>query len=92
MNKLQQIPEPLLESSEIAKLKAELQQAQEALQRQKKNLTIKIGEKGGVVVGGLGRFPITLYADQWEKLLTTENIENILKFITENKEKLAVKK
>jgi hypothetical protein len=32
-------------------------------------LEFKVGEKGGVSVYGLGRFPVTLYAEQWEKLL-----------------------
>ncbi len=32
-------------------------------------LEFKVSEKGGVSVYGLGRFPVTLYAEQWEKLL-----------------------
>ena len=34
-----------------------------------KNLTLKISEKGGLSVYGLGRFPITLYREQWVRLL-----------------------
>jgi len=30
---------------------------------------LKVSEKGGVSVYGLGRFPVTLYREQWEKLL-----------------------
>jgi hypothetical protein len=33
-------------------------------------LTFKVGEKGGVSVYGLGRFPVTLYYEQWIRLLT----------------------
>lgn len=32
-------------------------------------LTAKVSQKGAVSVSGLGRFPITLYADQWLDLL-----------------------
>ena len=32
-------------------------------------LTFKVGAKGGVSVYGLGRFPVTLYASQWDSLL-----------------------
>jgi hypothetical protein len=32
-------------------------------------LTFKVGEKGGVSVYGLGRFPVTLYYEQWKALL-----------------------
>ena len=34
-----------------------------------KGLTLKVSEKGGVSVYGLGRFPVTLYKEQWAKLL-----------------------
>jgi hypothetical protein len=32
-------------------------------------VSLKVSEKGGVSVYGLGRFPVTLYKEQWEKLL-----------------------
>jgi hypothetical protein len=35
----------------------------------KKGLSLKVSEKGGVSVYGLGRFPLTLYQEQWVKLL-----------------------
>lgn len=34
-----------------------------------KGVSLKVSEKGGVSVYGLGRFPITLYKEQWTKLL-----------------------
>ena len=37
--------------------------------RGSRKLEFKVSEKGGVSVYGLGRFPVTLYAEQWEKLL-----------------------
>ena len=51
---------------EYERLKAE----NEALKaRATKGVYIKVGEKGGVSVYGLGRFPVTLYQEQWVKLL-----------------------
>lgn len=52
-------------------------------------LTFKIGEKGGLSVYGLGRFPVTLYFEQWQKLLGAS--PDILAFLEENKGKLKMK-
>ena len=43
---------------------------------------MKVSEKGGLSVYGLGRFPVTLYREQWEKLLGIA--EEIRGFIREN--------
>jgi hypothetical protein len=43
---------------------------------------LKVSQKGAVSVYGLGRFPVTLYKEQWEKLLATA--ESIKAFIAEN--------
>jgi hypothetical protein len=43
---------------------------------------LKVSEKGGVSVYGLGRFPVTLYKEQWEKLLGMS--EQIRQFIAQN--------
>lgn len=51
--------------------------------------TLKVSAKGGVSVYGLGRFPITLYKEQWTKLL--EQADAIREFIKENDEKLKTK-
>lgn len=50
---------------------------------------LKVTDKGGVSCYGLGRFPVTLYASQWEKLLA--KAEDIKAFIEANKDKLAKK-
>lgn len=52
-------------------------------------LKLKVSEKGGVSVYGLGRFPVTLYGSQWNRLL--DSADTIRKFLVDNKEKLAVK-
>jgi hypothetical protein len=46
-------------------------------------LEFKVGEKGGVSVYGLGRFPVTLYYEQWIRLLETG--EKLREFLEENK-------
>ena len=46
-------------------------------------LQFKVGEKGGVSVYGLGRFPVTLYYEQWIRLLDAG--EKLREFLEENK-------
>jgi hypothetical protein len=52
-------------------------------------LDFKIGEKGGVSVYGLGRFPVTLYYEQWIRLLDAS--QKLRDFLEENKGKLKLK-
>ncbi|HLJ85234.1 MAG TPA: hypothetical protein VKZ53_00335 [Candidatus Angelobacter sp.] len=52
-------------------------------------LEFRVSEKGGVSVYGLGRFPVTLYYEQWTRLL--DQTENLRSFLEENKEKLKLK-
>ena len=52
-------------------------------------VTLKVSEKGALSVYGLGRFPVTLYKEQWVRLL--ETAEEIKVFIRENDEKLKTK-
>jgi hypothetical protein len=47
---------------------------------------MKVSEKGGLSVYGLGRFPITLYPEQWTRLLGMA--DDIRTFIEENRERL----
>jgi hypothetical protein len=46
-------------------------------------LDFRVGEKGGVSVYGLGRFPVTLYYEQWIRLLDT--ITELRAFLEDNK-------
>ncbi len=57
--------------------------------RSEKGLSLKVSQKGGVSVYGLGRFPVTLYKEQWEKLLDMS--DDILAFIQENESQLKTK-
>ncbi len=52
-------------------------------------IDFKIGEKGGVSVYGLGRFPVTLYYEQWIKLLDAS--QKLRDFLEDNKGKLKLK-
>jgi hypothetical protein len=51
--------------------------------RRSGNLEFKVGEKGGVSVYGLGRFPVTLYYEQWIRLL--DAVPQLRAFLDENK-------
>lgn len=52
-------------------------------------IEFKVSEKGGVSVYGLGRFPVTLYYEQWIRLLAS--VDALRSFIEENKSKLKLK-
>jgi hypothetical protein len=71
---------------QIEALKAELAKAKQAGERR---LSLKVSEKGAVSVYGMGRFPVTLYQGQWEKLFSM--VDTIRQFIADNKDKLATK-
>jgi hypothetical protein len=74
-------------------MEAELKRLREENERLKKRtakgVSMKVSEKGAVSVYGLGRFPVTLYQEQWTKLL--DMADEIRAFIAENKDKLKVK-
>ncbi len=52
-------------------------------------MEFRVSEKGGVSVYGLGRFPVTLYYEQWKRLL--DAADDLKNFIEENKSKLKLK-
>jgi len=65
--------------AELERLKAE----NERLKNQRsRSVSLKVSEKGGVSVYGLGRFPVTLYKEQWLKLLAM--VDEIRTFIKEH--------
>jgi len=72
--------------AELARLRAE----NERLKRtQSRGVSLKVSEKGGVSVYGLGRFPVTLYKEQWTKLL--DMTDEIRAFIRDNDANLKAK-
>jgi len=52
-------------------------------------MEFKVSEKGGVSVYGLGRFPVTLYYEQWTRLL--DSVDALRTFLEENKSRLKLK-
>lgn len=52
-------------------------------------LEFRVSEKGAVSVYGMGRFPVTLYYEQWTRLL--EAAEQLKAFLEENKSRLKLK-
>lgn len=74
-------------------LSAELERLREENERLKsqrgRGVSLKVSEKGGVSVYGLGRFPVTLYKEQWSKLLAMA--DEILAFIKEHESELKAK-
>lgn len=69
---------------------ARIAELQEWLAGQKPGgLEFRVGGKGGVSVYGLGRFPVTLYYQQWIKLL--EHADELKAFLEENKAKLKLR-
>ncbi len=71
--------------AELERLKAE----NERLKSQRGRASLKVSEKGGVSVYGLGRFPVTLYKEQWAKLLGMA--DDIRAFIAEHESELKTK-
>jgi hypothetical protein len=71
---------------ELERLKAE----NERLKNQRgRSISLKVSEKGGVSVYGLGRFPVTLYKEQWSKVLAMA--DEIRAFIKEHDAELKAK-
>jgi hypothetical protein len=71
---------------ELERLRAENERLKKGGQR---GVSLKVSEKGGLSVYGLGRFPVTLYKEQWAKLL--DMADEIRKFMKENDAKLKTK-
>ena len=74
-------------------LKAELERLRNENAALKKGaatgITMKVSEKGALSIYGMGRFPVTLYKEQWLKLLAMS--DDIRAFIAANEERLKSK-
>jgi hypothetical protein len=78
------MPEPTYEE-----LKARLAELEKQGPRRTASLEFRVSEKGGVSVYGMGRFPVTLYYEQWMRLLDVA--EKLREFLEENKSKLKLR-
>ena len=72
--------------AELERLRAENEKLKA---RSPRGLSLKVSAKGAVSVYGLGRFPVTLYKEQWEKLLDMS--DDIQTFISEHASELKLK-
>ena len=72
--------------AELERLRAENEKLKQSKSRA---ISLKVSEKGGLSVYGLGRFPVTLYKEQWTKLL--DMADEIRAFIKDNQSKLKAK-
>ena len=71
---------------ELERLRAENERLKKG---SSKGTSLRVSEKGGVSVYGLGRFPVTLYKEQWKKLL--DMADEIRRFIEANDSQLKSK-
>ena len=75
--------------AELERLKRENEALREQTKAKPGQISMKVSEKGAVSVYGLGRFPVTLYQEQWLKLL--ERNDEIREFIRVNADRLKKK-
>jgi hypothetical protein len=67
----------------LARLEAENRALKDQIEQRKPGqLRLKVSEKGALSVYGLGRFPVTLYKEQWRRLL--DYVDEIKAFLKEN--------
>jgi len=72
--------------AELERLRAENTRLK---QGQVRGISMKVSEKGALSVYGLGRFPVTLYKEQWQRLLATA--DDIRSFLKDNDAQLKTK-
>ena len=71
--------------AELERLRAE-NEALKAIASNRRSVYLKVSDKGAVSLYGLGRFPVTLYVEQWQTIL--EMAGDIRTFLTANAGKL----
>lgn len=73
----------------LARLETENRALKEQVERKAAQLRLKVSEKGGLSIYGLGRFPVTLYKEQWVRLL--DYTDEIKAFLRDNDQQLKAK-
>jgi hypothetical protein len=73
----------------LARLEAENQALKKQVDRKPGELRLKVSEKGGLSIYGLGRFPVTLYKEQWNRLL--DHADEIREFLKAKDQQLKAK-
>lgn len=79
---------PVAVQDELAQLRAE-RDALKAKLAKRQTVSFKVSEKRGVSVYGLGKFPVSLYGGQWERLFAA--IDDLKAFIEEHREEMTWK-
>jgi len=77
------------EREELERLRRENEQLKQEKVQRGKTLELRVSQKGAVSVYGLNRFPVTLYKEQWERLLDIS--EQIREFIKQHDSELTVR-
>ena len=75
-------------AAQMAALKA---RAAELKARNKNKISMKVSTKGGISIYGLQRMPVTLYAEQWERIIDICKSGDLGTFISDNEDKLTWK-
>jgi hypothetical protein len=73
---------------ELERLKAENEQLK-AKRKINSEISFKVSQKGALSVYGLGRFPVTLYKEQWERLLA--KVDQLQEFMKDHESELKTK-
>jgi hypothetical protein len=73
----------------LERLEAENRALRQQVERKAGQLRLKVSEKGGLSLYGLGRFPVTLYKEQWTRLL--DHADEIRAFLKDNDQQLKAK-
>lgn len=90
LERIKELAAKLADQQSKAELLERIKELEAKLADQKPaGLEFRVGEKGGVSVYGLGRFPVTLYYEQWIRLL--ERADELKAFLEENKGKLRMR-
>lgn len=76
------------ERAELERLREENKRLKEGATKSR-DFSLKVSQKGALSVYGLGRFPVTLYKEQWQKLLDKK--DEILRFLAEHEAELKTK-
>ena len=77
--------------AQLAKLQAE-NEALKAKAMSRQTITLKVSAKGALSVYGMGKWPVTLYAGQWKRLLQPKVVEGILEYLNDHEDELSQSK
>jgi hypothetical protein len=77
--------------AQLAKLQAE-NEALKAKAMSRQTITLKVSAKGALSVYGMGKWPVTLYAGQWKRLLQPQVVSGIMAYLDDHEDELSQSK